>query len=94
MKETPNPTLLDFMVWKKEIGASLWEVVRIAEAEVSDVIKQRANGECLVGHGLSRLWAGFSNHVISNNHASTDGLLHILTPGSTENTQTVGNGMI
>lgn len=55
MQENPNPTLLDLMRWEKETGGSFEDVYRTAKAEVSDVIKERVQGECLVSHTLSRV---------------------------------------
>ncbi|KAI1790408.1 hypothetical protein LXA43DRAFT_513489 [Ganoderma leucocontextum] len=50
MQKNPNPTMVDLLIWKNEIGVSLWEVFRIVEVELSEVVKQTAQGECLVGH--------------------------------------------
>lgn len=49
MKNAPNPTMLDLMVWKYTSGLSFEEVYRIAMAELSDVVKDRAKVEYLVG---------------------------------------------
>ena len=41
--------MLDLMVWKYTSGLSFEEVYRIAMAELSDVVKDRAKVEYLVG---------------------------------------------
>ncbi len=49
MENIPNPTILDLMGWKYNTGLSFEEVFRIVMVELSDVVKERAKTEYMVG---------------------------------------------